>query len=109
MKNLLLLTTALGLTLAANVTKAPTAPRYSAKVPPSITTPDSVETRIGTLKLFYGLPDAATVQKVYDNLDHARGVEAFLTGIPATSLYAACEGSAKSALNETAASALCKN
>ncbi len=92
MKNLLHLTTALGLTLAANVTKAPTAPRYSAKVPPSITTPDSVETRIGTLKFFYGLPDAATVQKVYDNLDHARGVEAFLTGIPATSLYAACEG-----------------
>jgi hypothetical protein len=92
MKNLLLLTTALGLTLAANITEAQTAPRYSAKVPPYITTPDSVETRIGTLKFFDGLPDAATVQKVYDNLDHARGVEAFLTGIPATSLYAACEG-----------------
>ena len=92
MKNLLLLTTALGLTLAANITEAQTAPRYSAKVPPYITTPDSVDTRIGTLKFFDGLPDAATVQKVYDNLDHARGVEAFLTGIPATSLYAACEG-----------------
>ena len=32
------------------------------------------------------------MQKVYDNLDFQRGVEAFLSGIPAASLYAACEG-----------------
>ena len=31
------------------------APKYSAKVPPSITTPDTVQTRIGTLKFFDGL------------------------------------------------------
>ena len=68
------------------------APKYSAKVPPYITTPDTVETRIGTLKFFDGLPDPETVKKVYDNLDFARGVEAFLSGIPATSVYAACEG-----------------
>jgi hypothetical protein len=68
------------------------APKYSAKVPPYITTPDTVQTRIGTLKFFDGLPDPETVQKVYDNLDHARGVEAFLTGMPAASVYAVCEG-----------------
>jgi hypothetical protein len=51
-----------------------------------------VQTRIGTLKFFDGLPDPETVQKVYDNLDFNRGVEAFLSGIPAASLYAACEG-----------------
>ena len=68
------------------------APKYSAKVPPDITTPDAVQTRIGTLKFFDGLPDTDTVQKVYDNLDFTRGVEAFLSGIPAASLYAACEG-----------------
>ena len=68
------------------------APKYSAKVPPSITTPDTVQTRIGTLKFFDGLPDQDTVQKVYDNLDFSRGVEAFLSGIPAASLYAVCEG-----------------
>jgi hypothetical protein len=67
-------------------------PTYSAKVPSYITTPDTVDTRIGTLKFFDGLPDTETVRKVYDNLDFARGVEAFLTGIPAASLYAACEG-----------------
>ena len=31
-------------------------------IPASITTPDSVETRLGTLKFFDGLPDEATVQ-----------------------------------------------
>ncbi len=68
------------------------APAYSAKVPSNIATPDTVDTRIGTLKFFDGLPDPATVRKVYDNLDFARGVEAFLSGIPAASVYAACEG-----------------
>jgi hypothetical protein len=70
----------------------PLAPKYSAKVPSYITTPDTVQTRIGTLKFFDGLPDPETVQKVYDNLDFARGVEAFLAGIPAASVYAVCEG-----------------
>jgi hypothetical protein len=69
-----------------------TTPKYSAKVPSYITTPDTVETRIGTLKFFDGLPDSETVKKTYDNLDHLRGVEAFLSGIPAASIYAACEG-----------------
>jgi hypothetical protein len=65
---------------------------YAAKVPSYITTPDTVQTRIGTLKSFDGLPDPETVQKVYDNLDFSRGVETFLSGIPAASVYAACEG-----------------
>src|SRR5262245_48565064 len=68
------------------------AQKYQADVPPSITTPDSVETRIGTLKFFDGLPDAATVQKAYDQIDFGRGVEAFLSGMPAASVYALCEG-----------------
>src|SRR6202044_2268853 len=77
---------------AAMPARAQDAPKYSAKVPPYITTPDTVNTRIGTLKFFDGLPDPETVQKVYDNLDFSRGVEAFLSGIPAASVYAACEG-----------------
>jgi hypothetical protein len=65
---------------------------YKADVPKSITTPDTVETRIGTLKFFDGLPDNETVQKVYDQLDLSRGTEAFMAGIPATAVYAACKG-----------------
>lgn len=55
-------------------------------IPSSITTPDSVDTRIGTLKFFDGFPDDPTVEKVYDNLDFQRGVQAFLSGMPGTSL-----------------------
>ena len=58
-------------------------PKYAAIVPASVTTPDTVQTRIGTLKFSDGLPDADTVTKVYDNLDFVRGVEAFLSGMPA--------------------------
>jgi hypothetical protein len=67
-------------------------PKYAADVPAWITTPDSVDTRIGTLKFQRGAPDEQTVKLVYDHLDFSRGVDAFLTGIPATSVRAACNG-----------------
>ena len=62
--------------------------KMTTDIPAGITTPDRVETRLGTLRFFDGLPDEATVQKVYDNLDYLRGVQAFLTAIPAASLSA---------------------
>ena len=43
-------------------------------IPPSITTPDKVETGIGTVKFFDGFPEKATVEMCYDNLDFQRGV-----------------------------------
>ena len=62
--------------------------KMTTDIPPSITTPDTVETRIGTLKFFDGFPDKATVEKCYDNLDFQRGVQAYLTGLPAVSTEA---------------------
>jgi hypothetical protein len=62
------------------------APNYNTPIPSSITTPDVVETRIGTLEFFDGLPTQETAGKVYDNLDFLRGVEVFLNCIPITSL-----------------------
>jgi hypothetical protein len=61
-------------------------PGYNNKIPESIMTPDKVETRIGTLEFFDGIPTKKTAALVYDNLDFLRGVETFLSGIPATSL-----------------------
>ena len=70
-------------------TKHPTKKmKMTTEIPAGITTPDRVETRLGTLRFFDGLPDEATVQKVYDNLDYQRGVQAFLTAIPAASFSA---------------------
>jgi len=68
---------------------APTAAQqYKTDIPPAITIPDSVDTRLGTLKFKDGFPDDATAQKVYDNLDFQHGVQAFLTAMPAASLSA---------------------
>lgn len=67
-------------------------PKFKAKVPANIQTPDKVKTRIGTLNFTDGLPDKKTVQAVYDNIDFARGVEAFLSGMPAASVSALCKG-----------------
>ena len=61
-------------------------------IPASITTPDSVETRLGTLKFFDGLPDEATVKTLYDNLDFQRGVQAFLAGLQTAGMCALRDG-----------------
>jgi len=58
----------------------------------SISTPDKVETRYGTLEFFDGFPTEKTVEKAYDYLDFSRGVEAFMTTIPAASMYAIHQG-----------------
>ena len=67
-------------------------PGFNHKIPEKILTPDRVETRLGTLEFFDGMPTEATVTAVYDNLDLMRGVEAFLNGIPAASVRALCDG-----------------
>jgi len=61
-------------------------PSYNTPIPENIMTPDRVETRIGTLNFFDGIPTKETAELVYDNLDFLRGVETFLHGIAATSL-----------------------
>ena len=53
----------------------------------SVSTPDVVETPIGTLDFFDGVPTEQTVRTVYDNLDRMRGVEVFLNCLPAASMY----------------------
>ena len=61
---------------------------YNTPIPAKILTPDRVETRIGTLEFADGFPTEATAQLLYDHLDFLRGVEAFLSGVPAASLEA---------------------
>lgn len=54
------------------VPKAPKL-KMTTDIPEQITTPDSVETRLGTPRFFDGFPDDATVEAIYDNLDFQRG------------------------------------
>jgi hypothetical protein len=61
-------------------------------VPASITTPDTVKTRLGTLEFNDGAPTPETAERLYDHLDFMRGVEAFLNSLPGASLVAVRRG-----------------
>ncbi|PVB63189.1 DUF1254 domain-containing protein [Labrenzia sp. 011] len=53
----------------------------------AISIPDKVETPVGTLEFFDGVPRDATVAAVYDNLDRMRGMQVFLDNVGAVSMY----------------------
>src|SRR5450755_3215265 len=88
MKSRTIVAAVLACALTVTTAQAQTPPimKMTTEIPPEITTPDKVETRLGTLKLFDGFPDDATTQKVYDNLDFQRGVQVFLNAMPGASL-----------------------
>jgi len=82
---------ALGLS-SAGLFGQETPPGYNTPIPDAILTPDQIQTRIGVLDFFDGIPTAETAARVYDNLDFMRGVETFLNGMPAASLEAIRRG-----------------
>ena len=77
---------------AISASAQPPAMKMTTEIPSSISTPDLVETRLGSLEFFDGFPTEATAQKCFDNLDFLRGVEVFLNGCPGASLVAMREG-----------------
>ena len=62
-------------------------------IPEDITTPSKVETSIGTLDFFDGIPTLETKDALYDYVDRARAVEAYINMLPAVSLYHLRQGS----------------
>jgi hypothetical protein len=44
--------------------------------------PDRLDTLIGTLNLIDGFPKPDTIEKIYDNLDRSRALQAYLLAIP---------------------------
>jgi hypothetical protein len=82
--------TAAAILLGLGAASADTAPKMkmTTPIPDSIITPESVDTRIGKLNFFDGFPDDATSEKIYDNLDFMRGVDAFLNAMSGASVEA---------------------
>ncbi len=70
------------------------APRFkmTTDTPPGIAMPDQVETRLGTLRFFDGFPDDGSVQKLYDNLDFQRAVQAYLLALAPVNMAGLREG-----------------
>ena len=68
--------------------------KMTSEIPKEYTAPDSVETSIGTLDYFDGVPSPESVKNVYDYLDTSRAVNVYLNSIPALSVNALREGQA---------------
>ena len=66
--------------------------RASANPPPAITTPDKVDSRLGTLEFKDGAPSKATLDKVYDHLDFTHAFEAFVNTMQGVSIHAIRKG-----------------
>jgi len=62
--------------------------KMTTDIPEGISTPDVLETSIGTLTSFDGVPNKETTQLVFDNLDLQRAVNAYLATIQISSMAA---------------------
>ncbi len=76
-----------GLAVAATIASFGTAAtaqtfKMTTSVAPGVATPDRLETSIGTLNLIDGFPKPDTIEKIYDNLDRSRALQAYLLAIP---------------------------
>ena len=79
---------------APKAAPAPPTMKMTTDIPASVTAPDTVDSSIGTLDYFDGVPKKATVETVYDYLDRSRAVNVYLNSIPALSINALREGQA---------------
>ena len=61
-------------------------------IPAAITTPDKVESRIGTLGFKDGAPSQETLDKIYDHLDFTHAYEAFVNTMQGVSIHAIRKG-----------------
>ena len=66
--------------------------KMTTEIPEGIVTPNILQTEIGELKFFDGVPLKETESKIYDFLDLHRGVAAFLNGIQIASMEALKKG-----------------
>jgi hypothetical protein len=72
------------LLLAVALVPVASAQNYKMTTPiaSGVATPDKLESSIGTLELNDGFPQPDTVEKIYDNLDRSRALQAYLLAIP---------------------------
>lgn len=77
----------------AIATGGPAYAQVSLQTLKKISIPDTVETSIGKLEFFDGVPaNTNTVEKVYDHLDRMRGTQVFLDNVGAVSMYSVRKG-----------------
>jgi hypothetical protein len=84
------------LSIAVAMAVAALAPQAQAQVSQqtldALSTPNKVETRIGTLEFKDGAPSVETARKVYDTLDFTRALNAYNNSFRGASAYAIAKG-----------------
>src|SRR6186997_692692 len=78
--------------IALSVALGMATPLAADEIPPSIATPDTVESSIGKLEYKDGAPTDETVAKAYDYLDLMHGVEAFVNAYQGASVASIFKG-----------------
>ncbi|MHA3977453.1 DUF1254 domain-containing protein [Halovulum sp. GXIMD14794] len=66
--------------------------KMTTPVPDGITTPDSIETQLGDLTFFDGVPDAETTEKIYNLLDFTHAYQGYMDGVKIASMDAMRRG-----------------
>ena len=67
-------------------------PGFNNKIPEAVLTPNTVDTRLGTLEFFDGIPNKKAAAALFANLDLNRGLQALLNGMPASNFEAGRAG-----------------
>ena len=66
----------------------------------TISAPERLETRLGRLEFRDGVPNAVTVETLYDHLDFVHGLNVFLNAFPGASTYAMRKGFHEAGAND---------
>ena len=82
-------------TLISMQAQAASQMKMATEIPPGIASPNSANTRLGTLKFFDGFPDQSSINKLYDNLDFQRAVQAYLLALAPVSMVGIRDGLTK--------------
>src|SRR5512132_1672293 len=91
-KQLKKLVTAAAVLALIVTTMTASAQQMTTDMPKSITTPDQVQSRLGTLNFKDGIPDNATAQKLFDELDYVHAVETVINGYAVVNQLALLKG-----------------
>ena len=67
-------------------------PGFNTKIPEWVLTPDTVETKLGTLEFFDGIPNEKSAEALFANLDLNRALQIILNGMPASNFEAGRTG-----------------
>ncbi|MDW3222807.1 MAG: DUF1254 domain-containing protein [Paracoccaceae bacterium] len=66
--------------------------KMTTEIPDGITTPDDIQTQLGELSFFDGVPDDPTADKIYNLLDFTHAYQGYLDGVKIASMDAMRRG-----------------